>query len=187
MLFKFFLNPGVRAYLRELAEEFDESTNAVRVELNRLVDAKLLKVVSEGRNKFYSANTEHPLYPDIASICRKSAGLDKIFNFLGGLGKLQSAFIAGDYARGVDSGIIDLILIGEFNTTSLHEIVSKTEKMIDRKIRLLTLLPGEEKKLSSFKRDGLLPIWMAGTENGFGSLINGNVLGHVVFEDGGAS
>ena len=79
LLFKFFLNPGVKAYLRGLATEFDESTNAIRVELNRLVDAKLLKVEKDGRNKFYSANTNHPLFPEINSICHKSAGLNFVF------------------------------------------------------------------------------------------------------------
>ena len=43
LLLKFFLNPGTKAYLRGLASEFDESTNAVRVELNRLTQAKILK------------------------------------------------------------------------------------------------------------------------------------------------
>ena len=42
LLMKFFLNPGTRAYLRELASEFDESTNSVRVELNRLSEAKII-------------------------------------------------------------------------------------------------------------------------------------------------
>ena len=42
LLMKFFLNPGTRAYLRSLADEFGESTNSVRVELNRLSEAGLL-------------------------------------------------------------------------------------------------------------------------------------------------
>ena len=43
LLLKFFLNPGTKAYLRELAAEFGESTNAIRVELKRLSNAKLLQ------------------------------------------------------------------------------------------------------------------------------------------------
>ena len=41
-LLKFFMNPETRSYLRSLAEEFGESTNAVRVELNRLEKAGIL-------------------------------------------------------------------------------------------------------------------------------------------------
>ena len=55
LLMKFFLNPGTKAYLRELAAEFGESTNSVRIELNRLTDAKLLKSTNFGRKIIYSA------------------------------------------------------------------------------------------------------------------------------------
>jgi len=43
LLMKFFLNPGTRAYLWGLADEFGESTNSVRVQLNRLSEASLLE------------------------------------------------------------------------------------------------------------------------------------------------
>ena len=42
LLLIFFINPETRAYLWELAKEFGESTNSVRLELNRLTKAKLL-------------------------------------------------------------------------------------------------------------------------------------------------
>lgn len=51
LLMKFFLNPGVTSYLRGLADEFGESTNAVRVELNRLCSAGFLEEVPEGGRK----------------------------------------------------------------------------------------------------------------------------------------
>jgi len=60
LLLKFFLNPESRSYLRELADEFGESTNSVRVELNRLSEAGLLTSAGEGRTKVYRANTNHP-------------------------------------------------------------------------------------------------------------------------------
>ena len=43
LLLKFFLNSSMKAYLRGLAEEFGESTNAIRLELNHLEEAGLLK------------------------------------------------------------------------------------------------------------------------------------------------
>ena len=42
LLVKFFLNIENKSYLRGLESEFGESTNAIRVELNRLEDAGLL-------------------------------------------------------------------------------------------------------------------------------------------------
>ncbi len=43
LLVKFFLNPTMSAYLRELSEEFGESSNGIRVELNRMANAESWK------------------------------------------------------------------------------------------------------------------------------------------------
>ena len=50
LLLKFFLNTSTHAYLRGLADEFGELTNALRLELNHLENAGLLKAENE-RNK----------------------------------------------------------------------------------------------------------------------------------------
>ena len=42
LLLKFFLNSNTTAYLRSLESEFGESTNAIRIELNRLEEAGML-------------------------------------------------------------------------------------------------------------------------------------------------
>ena len=71
LLLKFFLNSNSSSYLRELESEFHESTNAIRLELNRFEEAGLLQSQTKGNKKFYHANTDHPLYPDINSILLK--------------------------------------------------------------------------------------------------------------------
>jgi len=68
LLIKFFMNPGTRAYLRELASEFSESTNSVRVELNRLSKAKIISAENVGRTIEYHANAEHSLYNELQSL-----------------------------------------------------------------------------------------------------------------------
>jgi len=160
VLMKFFLNPSVKAYLRELASEFGDSTNSVRVELNRLVEARLLKSDKIGRNIYYSANTAHPLFPEINSILRKVTGIDKICEIISHLGKVDKVYVAGDYAKGIDSGIVDIIVVGRANKRALDKLVAKTEKLIGRKIRFLLLAPGEYKQFSDrIEREKLLPIW----------------------------
>ena len=49
LLVKFFLNPAVTSYLREIAAEFGESTNGIRLELNRLSEAGVLESAPEGK------------------------------------------------------------------------------------------------------------------------------------------
>ena len=150
LLLKFFLNPGTRAYLRGLAEEFGESTNAIRVELNRLTDAKLLKSVNSGRTVEYWANKEHSLFRDIQNVVKKYVGMDTLAEELAAkLGNIQSAYVIGDYAKGNDSGLIDLILLGHVNDKKLKEMITKTEALIHRKIRTLVLNPEDVEKLNN--------------------------------------
>ncbi len=116
LLLKFFINPGTTAYLRSLAEELGESTNGVRVELDRLSEAGLLERSDNGRTKLYRANAKHPLFPEIRRIIAKHVGIDKLIDqVLAKLGKVESAFITGDYAHGIDSGIIDLVIVGDID------------------------------------------------------------------------
>ena len=105
LLLKYFLNPGTRAYLWGLATEFSESTNAIRVELNRLTDGKLLKSVNSGRTVEYQANRHHSLFKDIQNVVNKYVGMDTLAEELAEkLGDIESAYVVGDYAKGNDSG-----------------------------------------------------------------------------------
>ena len=140
LLLKFFLNPGTRGYLREIAEEFNESTNAIRVELNRLSNASVLKHDKEGGKIFYQANKDHALYNDIQNVVRKYVGLDKLIEtFIKELGPIQKAYVVGDYAKGLDSGLIDVVLIGSVDENMLKKLVEKVERKINRKLRVLVL------------------------------------------------
>jgi DNA-binding transcriptional ArsR family regulator len=161
LMLKFFTNPDTRAYLRELAEEFGESTNAVRVELNRLSEAGLLESQNEGRTRLYQANTKHPLFPELRSIALKTLKLDSLVDdIIQRLGNVELAFVTGDYAKGIDSGLVDLMLVGDIDENYLKNLVQKVEKMTRRKIRYLVLSRNEYQRLRErFEQDKVLVIW----------------------------
>ena len=71
LLLKFFLNSNASSYLRNLEGEFGESTNGIRLELNKFEKAGLLSSRISGNKKLYSANTAHPLFNDIHNILLK--------------------------------------------------------------------------------------------------------------------
>ncbi|MDX1685936.1 MAG: winged helix-turn-helix domain-containing protein [Saprospiraceae bacterium] len=138
LLMKFFLNSNTVSYLRGLESEFGESTNAIRVELNRLEEANMLSSYTEGNKKYFKANKAHPLFGEIHNILRKHIGIDQIIeNVVDRLGDIQSVYLAGDFAKGKDSPIIDLLLVGDIDTAYLIQLIEKTEKLINRKIRYL--------------------------------------------------
>jgi len=164
ILVKLFLNPGFKAYLRELASEFEVSTNAVRVELNHLTEHKILKSERSGRNVYYQANTDHPLFPELFSMVRKITGIDELVrSVVDRLGNLEAAYLVGDYARGMDTGIIDVVLVGDIDKVQLDDFVKKTGVFIQRKIRSLVLNSEDFERLRGKKSlDPIVRLWGKG-------------------------
>ena len=163
LLTRFFFNPETRSYLRELSKEFNVSTNSVREELNQLTKTKLLKSEKNGRSVFYRANTKHPLFPELKSMVAKVMGIDKVIDgVVSRLGDIKSAYIIDDYAEGKDTGIIDLVFVGEINQNHLNDLIKKTESYIKRKIRSLVLTQKEYNNLlPRLKKHPLLLVWEA--------------------------
>ena len=88
-------------------------------------------------------------------------GMDRILDsIVGRLGKLEQAFVIDDYAEGKDSGLIDLVLIGDIDRENLEDLVAKTERYIQRKIRTLVMTKSDFGKNEGLFRDRpMLMLW----------------------------
>jgi hypothetical protein len=163
LLTRFFFNPATRSYLRELANEFNVSTNSVREELNQLTKTKLLSSKKSGRQVFYKANQNHPLFPELKSMVAKVMGIDQVVDgIVSRLGDLERAYLIDDYAEGKDTGIIDLLLVGNIDQYHLNDLSRKTERYINRKIRSLVLSRDEFKEFEpKLKTSPNILIWEA--------------------------
>ena len=165
LLKKFFLNSSTRSHLRGLEAEFGESSNSIRIELNRFEEAGLLHSVRDGNKKLYQANSEHPLYTDIHNIILKETGIDRVIEkVIHRLGNLLSVYLVGDFAHGKDSRVIELILVGDdIDREYLSRKVIQAEKLVGRKVSYTILDPGEaERQLENLKPSDLLPLWSNG-------------------------
>ncbi len=159
LLLKFFLNSSTQGYLRNLEAEFGESSNAVRLELNRFEEAGLLTASYSGNKKIFQANTNHPLFSDINNILKKVIGIDLIIEkIISCVGDLKEAYLTGEIARGIESNIIDLVLIGNnLDRLYITSLIEKTEKLIHRKIRFI--IAAEKEKATLLKQSASLLIW----------------------------
>ena len=158
LLLKFFLNPQNSAYLRGLSEELEESTNSVRLELNRLEEANMLHSSKVENKKMFTVNKLHPLFKDVNQIVRKYLGIDIIIdNIIKGLGEPTKIFLTGDLAEGRNSDLVDIILVGKINKNYLTDVIEKTEKIIERKIRYIAYTEEEFSKRS--QNENQLLIW----------------------------
>jgi predicted transcriptional regulator len=165
LLLRFFSNPEASSYLRELAGEFSVSTNSVREELNRLSEANLLTSFKNGREVRYRASTSHPLFNELVSIAKKTLGIDHIVeNIVQQLGEVKLALLVDDYAIGKDSGILDLVLVGNLDQARLAELVTRTEGLIQRKVRTLCLSQKEFEQLKGvLEQRPQLVLWSDGS------------------------
>jgi len=141
LLLRFFLNSTAMGYLRGLESEFGESSNSIRIELNRLEAAGLLLSFSEQNRKIYHANIMHPLYSDINSIVMKYIGMDEIIGqIINNLGQIEEVYLSGDLANGLDSSDIDLLIISEnLDLEYLELLCKKARQMITRNINYVVV------------------------------------------------
>ena len=136
LLIKFFISQANRGYLNGLANEFNESTNSIRKELNHLSEAGYLEKYKDNNKVGYKANVNHPMFEILQKVVFKHLGLEDIVeHVLAQMGAVQQIHLIGDYARGLDTGMIEVLLIGgQLNTEYINKLEDKIEKLIERKV-----------------------------------------------------
>lgn len=136
LLVKFFISSANSGYLRGLATEFNDSTNAIRKELNHLSEAGYLEKKEVSNKIAYKANVQHPMFQLIQQVVHKYLGLDTIVEeILERMGTVMIIELIGDYAKGVDSGTIEINIVGEaLNTDYTQNIIPKIQEIVHRKV-----------------------------------------------------
>jgi len=136
LLIKFFISQANKGHLNGLAAEMGESTNSIRKELNHLYDAGYLNKNKLNNKVEYNVNVKHPLYSTLKKVVMKHLGLEDIVEtVLDKMGNLKQILLIGDYAKGIDSGNIEVFLIGRnLNMDYIENLEVKIEKLINRKV-----------------------------------------------------
>jgi hypothetical protein len=146
LLVRFFLNPEAKGYLRGLEKELGENPNALRVELNRLESAGLLKAEWQGHRKWFRVNQGYPLFAELHQIVLKRFGIDQLVEtVLRRIGPVEAVYLTGALASGLDADTIDVRIVGpDVNTAELDRLVAKAESLIGRQIRYTLATVDEE-------------------------------------------
>jgi hypothetical protein len=136
LMIKFFISQANRGYLNGLASEMGESTNSIRKELNHLHGAGYLEKIKAENKVEYKANIKHPLFNVLRKVVLKHLGLeDMVETVLVRMGLVKQIILVGDYAKGLDSGKIEVFLIGDnLNMEYIAQLEDKIEKLIKRKV-----------------------------------------------------
>ncbi|WP_312194473.1 ArsR family transcriptional regulator [Sphingobacterium multivorum] len=158
LLIKFFVSATNRAHLRGLAEEFQESTNAIRKELNQLSEAGYLDRKTEKNKVVYSANTTHSLFKPLQHLIHTFLGIDQLVEqVLDQAGHIREVSLLGDYAKGLDSGTIEVLILGErINEAYLLLLAERVGKHLGKKVRIYFNKGYSEQKIKLYLNNDLI-------------------------------
>ena len=139
LLTLFFTNPSQKYYLRELQRLLGYSAGSIRRELLKFQKDNLFDTEKVGNLLYYSLNTNHPLFEELSSIVSKTVGVEgRLRKALSSIKKIKTAFIYGSFAAKSQSPAsdIDLMIIGNPNTSTLNEKIAELEKILKREINI---------------------------------------------------
>ena len=91
-----------------------------------------------------------------------SDGHDQIIKrVISKLGNVEKVYLVGSFAKGIDSSVIDLLLVGDdINREYLARLTARGENMISRKIRYLLYGRDEfEGIIGGYRKDEILLLW----------------------------
>ena len=176
----FVFNPDKEYYIREIERMTKEPFDPLRMELRRLENTGLLKSHTSGRQKYYSINPKHALFPDIKSIILKTVGIgDLLKSTFGKKDDILMAFIYGSYAKDVEraESDIDLFVIGNISSKELQGVISDIESKTKREINP-TIYSSEELKDKYKSKNNFIigvlkgpKIFLKGDEDGLRKLV----------------
>ena len=158
LLTLFFTNPSQKYYLRELQRELGYSAGSIRRELLKFQKDDLFNTQKVGNLLYYTLNTKHPLFKELKMIVFKTVGVEgSLRNALSSIQRITVAFIYGSYAGRKEKGSsdIDLMIVGNPDTSLLNEKIAALEKRLKREINP-TLYSLEEYRRKKKAKSGFI-------------------------------
>jgi len=133
----FFSNPSEMYYVREITRKAKEEINAVRRELDKMLEYGLLKSEERGNRLYYHLNGRYQFYPELLRMISKTTGLGgRLVKARRKLGQVDFIMFSGDYVEGKPArqDHIDLLIIGEIVLPELEQLIKQHQEQNEREI-----------------------------------------------------
>ena len=137
MMELFFTNIEEMYYVREITREIKEEINAVRRELDRMLNAGILRSEQRGNRLYYSLNKKYLFYQELQQMITKNTGIgNKIRKARRKLGSVSFVMFSGRFIKGLAprQNEVDFLVVGDIVLPELEEIVKFEQKRIGREI-----------------------------------------------------
>ena len=152
VLARLFMNPHISLHLRELARLTGASAGTLKKELDALTAVGLLRLQRVGNQSQFRANTEHPVYPELLALIRKTTGLHDVLAqaFAPLAGDVELAFVFGSVASATDTthSDVDVMVIGEATFGQVVSALFEAQQTLGREInpKVMTRLEWRQKQ-----------------------------------------
>jgi DNA-binding transcriptional ArsR family regulator len=151
----FYKNPDEMYYVREITRLVKEEINAVRRELERMLDCGLLKSEQRGNRLYYYLNKRYLYHQELQRIVAKSTGLGKkIRRNRRKLGTLSYVMFSGTFTNRQQAkpDELDILVVGDVVLPELEELIRAEQKELGREINY-AVLSADEFEFRKTRRD----------------------------------
>ena len=134
-------------YLRQIAKATGAGLGAVQRETRQLSEAGILHRIIRGRNVYFRANRQSPVFNELKGLVTKTVGVgDVVRTALAGLAnRIHIVFVYGSVARGDErqTSDLDILVVGKVTFSEVVAALHQAEKDLGREINP-TIYPLEE-------------------------------------------
>ena len=128
-----FNSPEEKFYVREIARLVNKNPSGVKRELDNLNKMNLVTSEKEGNLKYFKANRNSPLFPELKGLIAKSLGLPGALKTTLNAFDVRAAFIYGPYIN--NNNLLKLNLFIVSNSDHFDNILGDIEKRFGKKIK----------------------------------------------------
>jgi len=139
-------DPEREWHLREIVRRARMAPATVQREVLSLAEAGILSRRREGRQVYYRANTECPIFPELRGLILKTVGLrDVLAEALRRLPGVRVAFVYGSFARGEagPASDVDLLVVGDVTFGEVTKRLQRAQEQLSREINPTVYSPAE--------------------------------------------
>jgi predicted nucleotidyltransferase len=140
-------HPDESYYMRQIARQTGAALGGVQRELDALVGAGIVRRSVQGRQVYFQADRQSPVFPELQRLLLKTAGAADVLR--GALApyakKIAAAIIFGSAARGAlgRTSDLDLIIVGDISMYDVVEAMADAQQYLGREVNP-TIYPLDE-------------------------------------------
>ena len=159
------LRPDAPQHVRELARLTGVSPGTLHRELTALESFGILSRNAVGRQVYFAANRECPVFEELAGLVRKTAGLvDVVRNaLLPQASRIDSAFIYGSVAAGTETSRsdVDVMILGDLPFAEAVKTLAPAQTLLRREVNATVMKSAEFQRKRGAKDSFVSAVWKA--------------------------